>query len=253
MTSQSSLHRNRAIDLHLQDDRERRKSSADNLERLYTIVAGLCLATAVGRLLNDGVNQPGDGAAYLLISNVQLRYEVAPMFVALIARLLPFYHGANRYLFDTYVLGTSGLPSSLGAMLDFAFFFMQALLFYAMALVTANGAAFYTLLVAVLLLDCVWSLLALIGRRANWSNAQLWLLLNTITSTLLVGALIAPWWSSGFQKWTWLAAVALVRTVIDYVAGRAFYWPGLTLWSTEVGAPRSSANHSKASHRVPHR
>jgi hypothetical protein len=250
MTSRTTPHTTPDVDDEA-INRERRKSSADNLERLYTIMAGLCLATAVAHLLSETTGQNTPDALSVLVANVRLRYDVAPMFVALLITLLPFYHGANRYIFDTYVLGAGGLPSAPGAMLDFAFFFVQAMLFYAMALVVADGAAFYALLVVLLLSDCIWSALAVVARRADWSNAKLWLALNLVTSLVVIIALVGPGWPNGIGKWAVLAGVAVIRTACDYLMGRQFYWPGLTLWGTSTGKHR--LRHENAHPAVPGR
>jgi len=121
-------------------DFERRKSSVDNLERLYTVVAALALTTAVGQLLRESAT--GELAdAVVRIANIDVYYATLPMFLTLIVTLIPFYHGANRYLYENYVFIThdANKPDARSggsvALIDFLFFFVQSLLFYLMSLI----------------------------------------------------------------------------------------------------------------------
>jgi hypothetical protein len=90
------------------------------------------------------------------------------------------------------------------------------------------------LLAGLLALDCAWSLVALVEQRGDWSNTRLWLLLNAIAGVVIALALFLPAWPNGTEKWDFLAAVAILRTLLDNAGGHSFYWPGLTLGEAVV-------------------
>lgn len=214
-----------------EENRERRRSSVDNLERLYTIVLGLALVRAVEVLLIG----PGGGFA--------VQWRSLPMFVAFVATLIPFYHGANRYLFTVYVFLDYGeVPRRVTALIDFIFFFVQAMIFFAMALVIDDAATFYVLLTVQLLWDCLW--MAVVQRLGSAIFATIfpWLRLNLVVSALLVAVLATRDFGNAWAGPLWLPSelndrtlwwgvatvIALVRTVLDYRGSWEFYWPGFS-------------------------
>src|SRR6476661_3705790 len=71
-----------------------RTRSVDNLQRLYTVVISLALTEYLRRLLTQSAE-----------ANEATGYNGWLMFVSLIFTVVPFYHGANRYLDATYVTG----------------------------------------------------------------------------------------------------------------------------------------------------
>jgi hypothetical protein len=205
--------------------RELRKSSVDNLERLYTIVAGLSLTTAVSRLLVDGTGAPVQGA--LRLANMDFYFESLPMFISLVVTLVPFYHGANRYLFSTYVfIADDKAPRPLTALLDFLFFFSQALIFFAMSLVLRQPSWFFGLLILVLALDCLWLASVYFQYPETWKTVSLWFWLN-LGSSFILGLLLAtPILPNDGSRYWFATVVCIVRTIIDYGRGWAFYLPG---------------------------
>ena len=105
--------------------REARKRSVDNLQRLYTVVISLAVAESLRRLLGD---TPPETIA---------DYKQWLMFASLIFTVVPFYHGANRYLDATYVTGErSAKPIAL--MVDFVMLFLEGLLFFGLAMLTSD-------------------------------------------------------------------------------------------------------------------
>ena len=218
-------------------DRELRKSAVDNLERLYTIVAGLSLTTAVGRLIRES---PGPSAevragsdAFVRVANVDLYANVLPMFVTLVVTLIPFYHGANRYLYSSYVFNND-LPRPLTAIVDFVFFFSQALLFYAMALVLGEALWFYWLFTALLALDCLW-LIQVYFRGEDFEKVRFWLWLNLASSTIMFVILVTPLLPEDMRKWILASLLSVARSVADYGVQWSFYWPGFAAKGSAEG------------------
>lgn len=202
--------------------RERRKSAVDNLERLYTIVVVLALGKAVEAFLAD---------------HDRFRFSVALLapFIAFVATLIPFYHGANRYLFSAYVFGDYGAaPRRMAALVDLLFFLVQAMIFFAMAIVITEPVVFFSFLVGQLLWDCIW--IAVV----HWLGSTLfprilpWARLNIVTGACMAAVLIHPR-LPGNQfllalhddtlRWCLLGVIAVGRTVLDYHFNWDFYWP----------------------------
>jgi hypothetical protein len=211
--------------------RELRKSAVDNLERLYTVVAGLSLTTGVQRLLEGPGSASGPSALPGLpgpsLPTLGLAQDALPMFIAFVLTLLPFYHGANRYLSATYVFSRSEHPPRpLTAIIDFVFFFVQALTFYAMALMLRDPTWFFWLLVAVLLLDCCWIVFVYFNSPTSFGAIRWWLYLNIATAFLLSVMIATPLLPDDLRRWGLASAVAVVRTMVDYGRSWSFYWPG---------------------------
>ena len=109
---------------------EARKRSVDNLQRLYTVVISLAVTESLRRLL----------------MNFSSRHEVAGykewlMFVSLIFTVVPFYHGANRYLDATYVTEERSAKHP-ALIVDFIMLFIEGLLFFGLAMVTTDENLF---------------------------------------------------------------------------------------------------------------
>ncbi len=200
-----------------------RERSVDNLQRLYTIVAGLSLTTAVAHLV---VPDP-ESRAVVHIAQISINADVLPMFITFVMTIVPFYHGANRYLDHAYVFMDSGVaPRPLVAMLDFGFFFSQALIFYSMGLGITAPTAFYGLYVIILLVDVMWISLVYIAHNAAFNDVRTWLVINTITLAIAFVMLNTPVLPEDVTRWSFLAVLSIARTVLDYGLNWGFYWPG---------------------------
>ena len=117
---------------------ESRKRSIDNLQRIYTFVVSLSVAEALRRVLADLPKVPE--------LDVWLRLGVV------LVTVIPFYHGANRYLDATYVTGErSSVRYAL--LVDFLFLFVEAILFFVLSLVIREESWFYIVFVILLAID----------------------------------------------------------------------------------------------------
>jgi FtsH-binding integral membrane protein len=200
------------------DLKEARKRSVDNLQRLYTVVVSLAVTEILKRLL---INE-GKSASY----------KEWLMFVSLIFTLVPFYHGANRYLDATYVTGERSAKHH-ALMVDFIMLFLEGLLFFGLAMVTANESLFYTVLAVLFLLDIIWvgsTNLTATRDEDKMKGYVTWAGINCIA---LIALLLFVWsnllnwefWSSDLAKSIALVGVAIIRTVFDYVRVWKFYYP----------------------------
>jgi hypothetical protein len=204
--------------------KEARKRSVDNLQRLYTVVVTLAVTESLRRLLGDyaASGQVGDLPSY----------QGWLMFISLIVTVVPFYHGANRYLDATFVTGERTAKRA-ALMVDFITLFVQGMLLFGLATVIINRDLFYTLLAMLLVLDIIWiGLTHLTSASANRDESPSYAVWATINLPAAILILVFVWsnifvelWSSDIAKNIALVAVATVRTVFDYSKAWDFYFP----------------------------
>jgi uncharacterized membrane protein len=202
------------------DFKDARKRSVDNLQRLYTFVVSLALAESLRRtLLSNDIVQ-------LVWSNKWV------MFLSLIFTVIPFYHGANRYLDATYVTGER-TAKRYSLMVDFLFLFLQGLLLFTLALIITNDPSlitdhdtyFFSGLALLLFIDIIWVLVTTVitedkrdDGTPSESNYQIWALLNVV-AVILIFVLVY------YELWTWLLVLTFGRSVLDYLISHNFYYP----------------------------
>jgi hypothetical protein len=199
-----------------------RTRSVDNLQRLYTIVIGLAVTESLkGLLLN--ISDP---------NIMKPSYNRWLMFISLIVTVVPFYHGANRYLDATYVTRErSAKPEAL--MLDFILLFIEGLGFFILAMLSNNDAAFYTVLASLFILDSLWvgiTNLMATGEADKFHNYSTWASANILAASfvlLSVWSNILHWdfWPTEQVKNIALVIVVIARTAYDYIKVWHFYYP----------------------------
>ncbi len=203
---------------------ERLKRSMDSLQRLYTIVTGLSFGVAIsGLLVVPTVNpvQPQTSPV-----GVDLRFSALPMFVTLLFTVIPFYHGANRYLDDAYIFTSrEGTPPRLAAVVDVVFFVSEAIVFYAMAAVLPSGSWFYRLYLGLLVLDVVWLVLVYFYSRKHWPRVKRWLWANSSVAAITGILILTPLLPEDLSRWIYVMLVSIVRTIVDYATQWTFYFP----------------------------
>jgi hypothetical protein len=155
------------------------------------------------------------------------------MFLIFIITAVPFYHGAVRHLYATYVEKGGSKRIKNGALLiDFALLFAEGGLFIGLAYLVQSPPAFLGLFLLLIFLDSVWGFLAhttLTGSQAQ--NAEkTWALINVIYFVvLLVGYFSFDVGGDGFIWHTrmsyMLLGTAFLRTVLDYYLAWSFYFP----------------------------
>jgi hypothetical protein len=191
---------------------EARKRSVDNLQRLYTFVVSLAVTESLRKLLADF----GTNGQYP-------HYNEWLIFFSLIATVIPFYHGANRYLDAAYVTNERAVkPSAL--MVDFIALFLEGLILFGLAVVSNNTRFFYTGLAILLLFDMLWVWFTLLhATEDKKSGHTAWITINIVaTGLLFIFAQLK--WHEGAQNIA-LAGVAIGRTVADYFWTWNFYYP----------------------------
>lgn len=121
-----------------------RERSVDNLQRLYTVVVSLAIIESIKKL-----------ATAIEHNGLLTPYTNQFIFVSFIAIVIPFYHGANRYLDATYVTGERRLRSH-GLLVDFIALFIEGLLLFTLAMVSDRQNLFYSFLMVLFIFDTIW-------------------------------------------------------------------------------------------------
>jgi len=201
--------------------------SVDNLQRLYTMVITLSVAEALRRVLGG----------YASPSSEILQIARLPSYLmlgSLLVTIVPFYHGANRYLDATYVTGER-TARRVALILDFLALFAEGILFFVLALFTGDITAFYVLLAVLLVFDCGWILLTRVSAEETSTGSVssgryvIWAAINVATALIILYLVLAPvncgQWLGRCSKDIYLSTLVLVRTVLDYALVWGFYYP----------------------------
>lgn len=209
---------------------EARKRSVDILQRLYAIVVSLaiavCLRGTFVKIFGDGFHIKGEG-----LGGCALYYQHILRFLSFIVTVVPFFHGANRYLDDKYILSSKAAPR--GALLfDFCMLFLEALGIFVLAMFARIDNNFYAVLAGILLLDIVWVLSTCVSSQEKKLPIKWWAVVNIMTLFCIFIFLWSSLWPSDVSKSWMLMAICLVRTALDYMLVWRFYYPG-----PEIPAP----------------
>lgn len=197
------------------DAKEARKRSVDNLQRLYTVVVSLAVTEMLRRMLNPPA---ADYASWL-------------MFCSFLFTVVPFYHGANRYLDATYVTGER-TAKHFALMFDFIFLFLEGLLLFALAMQAPNRELFYTLLAALFVFDAIWvGFTNFTGEHESDKvpSYTKWAIVNIAAAAMLMVSvwsnLFVEFWANDLAKNVALVVTAIGRTCYDYISVWSFYYP----------------------------
>src|SRR5207253_2832610 len=127
---------------------KRMENSVKSLVELYTVVIGVALSLAVVSLidLNKGLD------VITLPSTL--------LFIAFIATLFPFYHGALRHLDDAYIENDDRRIKDGALVLDFVLLFLHAVAFVVLSLLLKKPGQFAWVLAVVLSIDVIWGVFA---------------------------------------------------------------------------------------------
>lgn len=199
---------------------ERMINSVKNLINLYTVVIGVALSLAIAGLID-----PKKGLESVTLSATLL-------FASFVATLLPFYHGALRHLDDTYIENENPHIKNGAFIIDFLLLFLHGIAFVVLSLLVSNPSHFIWILVGLLSIDVLWGVFTHFGSSsygpyiAEWK----WALINFVFIILSVGYLIMnDIYLSNISNPKKLSLlifiVCLLRTIIDYVWCRTFYFP----------------------------
>jgi len=188
--------------------------SVDNLQTLYTVVVGLALVEGIKSILNLRTDT----------NLISINLKSLPTFFALVFTLIPFHHGANRYLDETYI-DSRNPRHPLTGLVDFFFFFFEAIIFYSMALLIPQPKSFFFALLLLLVIDIVWLIFVYFSASESFGKIRHWLWLNAATVLIVFIFIVSKFMAEDINKWIVLASIVLVRTVLDYFLEWSFFWP----------------------------
>lgn len=201
------------------ENKEARKRSVEHLQRLLTVVVSLAVAQALQRLVFvDTVPNSPD-------------YPDWVMFISFFVTLVPFFHGANRYLDAAYItLESPARP--IGLVCDFFFLLIESMIFYLMAAFIGALPTFYWILFTLLILDAIWVGITFLYKQdkspANKKQAKFsylpWLGLNVVAALLLVWVANTTTLPST-ARLVLLGLLSIIRTALDYWLSLPVYFP----------------------------
>lgn len=196
------------------------KSAIDALQMFYSIIVAAAFTASLLKYL-DTVSNAG--------SNTRI-FETSVLFAAFVATIVPFYHGMERYLYETHIarrgifFENGGKPSPL--LFDvFAFVLLGGILF-AMGRNISNPFLFLVLWASLLAVDIVWAFLVHLRHK---TARPLWLLNNLGWGIAALALWYAVEWFS--EQQTQVLKVLVIglcevgRSIVDYRTHWDFYFP----------------------------
>lgn len=188
--------------------------SVNSLQTLYTVVIALALVEAIKAIINIQTDT----------NSIYVNWKSLIPFSALVFTLIPFHHGANRYLDEMYIVkGCQGRP--LTGLIDFLFFFVEAAVFYIMSLSISQPKLFFYTLTILFVIDIVWLIFVYFSSNESFKKIKYWFWLNLGTIFLLLIFNATKLLDDDINKWIILLLVTLLRTVLDYILEWSFFWP----------------------------
>lgn len=204
---------------------EVRLQTAEHLRLLYTLGAGLGVVLALERILTVDDRNPDD--AWFAAGSL-------PLLLAFVATLIPFFHGAMRHMHAAWSDEARPTPGLM--MFDFVALFLQTIIFFIMAGLVREPDEFALAMALLLSIDVVW-----LGVSSIWTRwlrqkrgitsgeepPATWAWVNIPTIALLLVIAVVPGVPGGPDSLILscsVAAIAVVRTVLDYRLAKSFYF-----------------------------
>ena len=196
------------------------ENSVKNLTNLYTVVIGVALSLAIVALVDKD-----EGLKSVTLASIML-------FVSFVSTLLPFYHGALRHLDDAYIENDNEHIKSSALIIDFILLFLHGIGFVILSLLLSIPSQFIWVLIMLLSVDVFWGLFVHFGASSLSSNTAEWkwtfinLVFVAITILYLVCSDIYLKYNENHLKLsTLIMTVCMLRSIVDYVWCRSFYFP----------------------------
>ena len=199
---------------------KRKENSIRSLIHLYTVVMGVALSIAITKLIDSQTGLQSVTASSSLL------------FIAFIATLFPFYHGALRHLDDAYIENNNRHIKDGALVVDFFLLLLHGIGFVVLSILIAVPNHFAWTLIALLSIDVIWGLFAHYGSSSQDKQTAEWKW--TIINFFFVG--LAGWYlvaQSIFLEVMHdplrlsipIAIACIARTLVDYIWAKDFYFP----------------------------
>lgn len=202
---------------------ETRQSSKNALKMIYYVIIGLAITQALYRtFLKEG------GFVGLAVFGAK-NFPCNVLLCALLSTIFRFVHGASIHL--DMISDKRYKP-----LWDFIGFFIQASLFYLMALSLENPFLFSVLFGVMLLCDACWLIsLRLINYIDFDRTVKQWLW----SDFLIIAGLVVIYIRDRTLACVWsvvlILIIAIVATFLDYFLNKDFYFPANENASSECG------------------
>ena len=196
-----------------------RERSVNNLQRLYTIVISLAIVQALRQLI-EIISEKGLG-------DFDQYYSELFMCLSFLFTVVPFFHGANRYLDATYVTGER-VANYRALLIDFIVLFIEGLVLFGLSMVINNLTVFYTLLASLLALDIAWvgsTQLTAEKEADKVPKFKKWASINALAIAAISISVWSRLWVSEIVKNIMLTLIVIARTIYDYISVWEFYYP----------------------------
>ena len=199
---------------------KRRENGIKGLVNLYTVVIGVALSLAVVGLVDmeKGLESITLPATFL--------------FVAFVATLCPFYHGALCHIDEVYLSDGHEHVKRGALIFDFALLLLHSLVFVVLALLLRKPNHFGWVLVGLFGVDILWSVLTHFGASAesNLTPEKKWGIINVIFVVIVVSYFVAqdiyvPATVDVFKVSLLLMIASLTRSLVDYMWCSSLYFP----------------------------
>lgn len=199
---------------------KKREHAVRNLVSLYTVVIGVALSLAVVNMID-----PNRGISSITLSSSLL-------FIAFVATLIPFYHGALRHLDDAYIENDVEEIKDGALIIDFVLLFFHAVAFVVLSLLLRQPSEFAWVLVTVLSIDIAWAAFTYFASSSGQQSGAegKWGFINLVFVGAGVALLVTN--DVGLQSQVDhiklsvpIVFFCVVRSVVDYAWCSEFYFP----------------------------
>jgi hypothetical protein len=198
---------------------EARKNSVSQLAELYNVVVGVALSISIYNVIDQNAKA------------IPLHLDYVTNLASILVLMIPFYHGAMRHLFATYVEDGGSTRIKDGALLaDFVLLFLEGCLFVMIGSLISSTTKMMWVIVTLLLLDSVWGFLAWLaftGAQAQQAERK-WAYINVGAAAVVIVIMIFAGdviRNNPLGAQLGLLTVLTVRSIIDYASSWNFYFP----------------------------
>lgn len=189
------------------------EASKDALKMIYYVIIGLAITQSLDRVFTNGGTFVWPG----LLDRRHLPSLL--LLLAFLPTVTRFVHGASIH-FDVIHTG------SFKALFDFFGFFLQASLFYVMALSIDNAVIFTVLFGAMLVSDAAWLCLLRCVGYINFGDTEKQWIGSDLAMVFVFGFI---WWFDSSMVSMAATGVVLaaswIATAADYRMNSGFYFP----------------------------
>ena len=190
-------------------------ASKDALKVIYYVIIGIAITQALDRVFLEN----GAFIGMKVFKNINILTHFL-LLIAFLPTICRFVHGASIHL-NLIHTGT------FKTLIDFIGFFLQAILFYLMAIAIDNIVVFAILFCLMLSIDAIWLvLLCTIGYQNFKGTVRQWIFSDVILIFILIVCIIYFSKISSMLTAIIILLASLVATFFDYIQNRNFYFPG---------------------------